>query len=154
MAWGSLKAQTDNGATEEGIVTGILTFDMLGNNPDFSWFHEGAAAYEPDAAAVAYLAQQLTNHDLVIFMGTWCEDSQRLIPQLYKILREIKYPAGQVQLYGLDRSKQSADGLHEAYKIEWVPTIIITQNGKELGRIVETVRESMEADLVGICRQQ
>ncbi len=153
MSFGSLKAQTEHNSADSAVITGALTFEMLESNPQCSWFREGVAAYTPDASKIEELARLLPEFDLVVFMGTWCSDSQRLIPQLYKTLLETGYPLDQIVLYGLDMSKQSEDGLHETHKIEWVPTIIVKQYGSEVGRITEIVQESIEADLLVICRQ-
>lgn len=153
MSFGSLKAQTEHGATDGHIITGVLTFGMLEADAGCAWFPEGVAAYTPDTSKIKELTRLLPEFDLVVFMGTWCSDSQRLIPQFYKTLLETGYPLDQVVLYGLDMSKRSEDGVHDTHKIEWVPTIIVKQYGSEVGRITETVQESVEADLAVICRQ-
>lgn len=153
MSFGILKAQTQSGTADSTIITGAVTFDRLEADSRCSWFPEGVSAYTPDTSKTVELTRLLPEFDLVVFMGTWCSDSQRLIPQLYKTLLETGYPLDQVLMYGLDMSKQSEDDLHETYKIEWVPTIIVKQYGSEVGRITETVRESVESDLAAICRQ-
>lgn len=153
IGFGPLKAQTEPNSEDSAVITGVLTFEMLESSPQCSWFREGTVAYTPDASKIEELSRLLPEFDLVVFMGTWCSDSHKLIPQLYKTLMETGYPSDQVMLYGLDMSKQSEDGLHETHKIEWVPTIIVKQYGSEVGRITETVEESIEGDLLVICRQ-
>jgi hypothetical protein len=51
-------------------------------------------------------------------------------------------------------SKKQASGLDiTAYDIERVPTFIIYKEGKEIGRIIETPVQSLEADLQKILLQ-
>jgi len=42
-----------------------------------------------------------------------------------------------ITLFGVDRKKQTTSNLSEAMNITRVPTILMFQNGKEIGRIVE-----------------
>lgn len=55
-----------------------------------------------------------------------------------------------ITLVLVDRSKKSGKGIEAPYNIEYVPTFIVLRNQKEIGRIVESVSKSMEADLLEI----
>ena len=57
-------------------------------------------------------------------------------------------------MYGVDRTKTTKDGAHEQYNVSKVPTIIILDKGVEKGRITETTRKSVDADLVNIIKGQ
>ena len=50
----------------------------------------------------------------------------------------------------MDRDKKSGEGIEKQYKIERVPTFIVLKNGVEVGRVVESVENSIEADLAAI----
>jgi thiol-disulfide isomerase/thioredoxin len=92
--------------------------------------------------------------DLLVFMGTWCEDSQRELPHFYKILDHLGIPESRLRVVALDnhpdRRKTSPDGAEQGWNIDYVPTFIFLKNGKELGRIVETPLASLERDMINI----
>ena len=139
----------ENGAV---VFKGQCSFADLQKEPSFSWFAKGEADYKPDTNAVAYLKQHLKDYELVILMGTWCDDSQNLLPKLHKALTDAGYPVASVKMYGVDRSKQTKYIEHKAYSLEKVPTIIVTKNNGEVGRIVENVKKNIETDLVQIIK--
>lgn len=133
----------------EVIYKGQCTFEDISNVTAFH-LAEKAAAYKPADAAMQLLQKDLKNYQLTIFLGTWCEDSHYLIPQLYKVLQVTGYPIEAITLYAVDRSKKAKNHEEETFAITNVPTIIVMQNGKETGRITETVKKSIEQDLSDI----
>jgi hypothetical protein len=52
----------------------------------------------------------------------------------------------------LDEQKQSPDGLEKKYKVSNVPTFIVLKDGEEKGRVVESVKVSLEKDLYELMR--
>lgn len=136
----------------ELVYTGQFTFTDLQREESFKWMQEGIETYQPATEAIGYLKGELSKYKLVVFMGTWCEDSHNLVPKLYKVLTEAGYPFEKLTLYGLDREKKGKGTEHEEYKVLFVPTIIVLSDGKEVGRITETVRKSVEADLSTIIK--
>ena len=135
------------------VYKGSFALDDLNLQPAFDWMKTGVAAYTPDAAALQYLKANLARYKLVVFMGTWCDDSQNLVPKLYKILKEAGYPVEQVTLYGVDRAKTTGTEIEQKYKVLFVPSIIVLDGDKEKGRITENVDKSVEADLRHILEQ-
>ena len=85
-----------------------------------------------------------------IGMGTWCEDSQREIPALQKILEAADYKEEQVEMIAMTHDKDTPQGLEEGYEIEYVPSIIFFKDGAEMNRIVEYPQETLEKDMVKI----
>ena len=92
-------------------------------------------AYTPQSQAVAELKKN-TNLQFIAFMGTWCDDSQFIIPKFYSLLDVAGFPQDKVTLIGVDRNKKTLSHLSEALNIINVPTIIVMNNGKEVGRVV------------------
>jgi len=139
---------------ESGAVVfkGQCSFADLSKESSFSWLKRGSDAYKPDTNAVKYLKKNFGNYEIVVFMGTWCEDSQNMIPKFYKLLQLIGYPMDKLTMYGVDRAKTAKYIEHKLYKIEKVPTIIVYKNHSELGRVVETVKKSIETDLINIIK--
>lgn len=129
------------------VFKGQTTFSDLLAETTFGWLERGADSYKPDSVQLQFLKKNLGNYELVVLMGTWCDDSHILLPQLYKILQLTGYPMGKYLMYGLDREKTSKYVEHKVYKVTRVPTIIVYKNHMEVGRIVESVEKSMEADL-------
>ena len=143
--------------TEEGVDPYLLgQIDRTGlEGPNYiQWFEENYDFYELDTEAVDQLKSQLGDYDLLVFLGTWCEDSQLQIPGFYKILDAIDYPEDQLTVVALseqdDLYKQSPQHEEAGLNIEFVPTIIVYEDDTELGRIEEFPMESLEKDLLNI----
>ena len=135
------------------VYRGAFTFADLQQQPAFGWLDTGITAYQPKTAAINALKDKLKDCTLLVFMGTWCSDSRDLVPRLYKVLEQAGYPTSQIQLYGMDRPKNSGTGAETTWKVTLVPTIIVLKGNKELGRITETARKSVEEDLAEIAGQ-
>ena len=139
---------------EEGekMLVGEIQPDYL-ETERFAWFEKECKAYNPDMEVIAQLKEALKGKELILFMGTWCEDSQREVPRLVDILLEADFD-GNTSFYAVSRDKDTPDGYEKGANIEYVPTIIILENGEELGRIVESTQESLEKDLLKIASGQ
>lgn len=120
----------------------------------FSWLSEQHSQYEPDAAVVKELKEKTRNVDVEIFMATWCHDSQREVPRVLKIIDVLGLDATELSIVTLDQNKQTPDGLAKAAKITNTPTFIFSRAGEEIGRIVETPRETLEEDMLKIISGQ
>ena len=134
-------------ATGFKVFQGLMTFDDIKKEPTFDWFQRNADAYKPDTTTLKYLKKNLPAYSIVVLMGTWCDDSQNLIPQLYAVLKLSGYPMAQYTMFGVNHHKEAKYVEHKLYKLEKVPTIILYKNHQEVGRIVENVQKSIEGDL-------
>ena len=131
------------------VITGTTDVQKLNDEKAYPWFATGCKDYTPDAATLKTLKENMpADATLLVFAGTWCSDTQYLLPKFYKTLDDAGISRDRVKLYLLDEQKQSPEQLEKQYQVVSVPTFIVLQNGKELGRIVETVQKSIEADLV------
>ena len=83
-------------------------------------------------------------------MGTWCSDSRREVPRFFKILDKLNYDQKNVTLICVDRKKAAQTGNVDKLKIELVPTLIFYKDNAEIGRIVESPKETLEKDLMKI----
>lgn len=111
-----------------------------------SW-REDYEAYEPAADDVRALAALQGPAVLDVYFGSWCSDSRRELPRLVKILDRAASPGLRVRFYGLDRSKKKPARLARRGSIERVPTLVLSAGGREIGRIVESPRSTLEHDL-------
>ena len=111
-----------------------------------SWERE-YDAYEPSAEDLSALAALKGPAVLDVYFGSWCSDSRRELPHLMKILDRASPPGLRVRFFGLDRSKKKPARLVRRGAIERVPTLVLSAGGREIGRIVESPRSTLEHDL-------
>src|SRR6185503_1269356 len=103
---------TKDTVTDGLIFNGPITFADLNNEPSFDWLKSGYDEYTPDASQLAYLRTNLSKYRMVVFMGTWCDDSHFLIPKLEKLLQLTGYPMQQYIMYGTARGKKTIGREH------------------------------------------
>lgn len=131
------------------MLVGTSTRARL-DDPAFPWFRKGYDAYKPAAAPLKIIKGQAPALHIEVFGGTWCDDTHDLLPKFYKVVDAVKISDSQITLHLVNRDKKTKDGTSEKYKIVNVPTYIVIKDGKEIGRIVESVKTSVEADLAAI----
>lgn len=124
-------------STGQTILQGIISEEILRNEAGFKWMHVNLSNYQHDATALTLLGKQKDSLHLLIFLGTWCEDSQEIIPKIFSLLDKANIPKEKISLLGVDRKKKTLGYLSESFQINRVPTIIILKNGIEKGRIIE-----------------
>lgn len=133
---------------QEVILTGEVKAQKLVT--ELEEFSEGYKSYQVDGPAIAPLAKVKTPTEIVVIIGTWCPDCHRETPRFIRIMEEANNANIKVTFIGVDRKKQDPQGLAAKYDFQRIPTFIIQQEGKEIGRIVERPTESLEKDLAKI----
>ncbi|TVZ53010.1 thioredoxin family protein [Dokdonia sp. Hel_I_53] len=142
---------TINNVIEEiPVLLGEFTRDTLEANPYNTWFIENYKAHSLDESSLLAVKENIKDVRVTVFMGSWCEDSQREVPAFFKILDEIDYGSDSVNLIMVSEDKEEPADLVKDKQITNVPTFIFTKDGEELGRIVEYPLESLEKDMVKI----
>jgi thiol-disulfide isomerase/thioredoxin len=142
--------------TEDGkMLLGHQLKDQFLKEPYSNWFVKERDEYALDQNAIKDLRKaKLSSYSLIVFMGTWCEDSHRDFPRLMRILDELKYPDGKLTIIAVNKKKESPTGDEGIYNIQKVPTIIVQKYGKEIGRIIEMPTTGyIERDLVDILKK-
>lgn len=132
------------------VFRGLVDFKALDAEPTFDWYDNGIAKYKPKKRYINTLKNELPKYSIVVVMGTWCGDSRDMLPKLHNVLEQSGYPMDKLAMYGVDRSKTTGHGQEKPYDIHFVPTVILFDGSKEIGRIIETVHKSVEADLAAI----
>jgi thiol-disulfide isomerase/thioredoxin len=99
---------------------------------------------ELDTDAVGKLATVPPGAEVVIYFGTWCGDSRREVPRLWRAFDEAGSLPFTVALHGVDEDKTAPPEVGLLY----VPTIIVRRDGVEVGRIVESAPEGVERELL------
>ncbi|MCU0423255.1 MAG: hypothetical protein MUC81_10630 [Bacteroidia bacterium] len=138
----TMHAQTDS----TQVLEGKLNRTQLEH---FSWFKKGYETYKPSTTILESLVK-MKSCSLVIVLGTWCSDSHELIPQLFKVMDMVGID--KFEIIGVDRKKKCSSVDITPLNIEYVPVILVFQQKKYKGRIVETTKESIEADLLAILK--
>lgn len=136
--------------TDKPLLRGQLTFDDIQNESTCAWLPRGTKSYEPNEDVISKLSSLLPNYKLVAFIGTWCEDTQNLLPAFYKTLLATNFDFNALSMYGVNREKMALNAEHKIYNISRVPTFIIMDRFREVGRITESITYSIEEDLLDL----
>lgn len=123
--------------TETVVMKGVINRALLEKEPAFTWMTENRKYGTADATAVKVFAEKKNLFSVLIFGGTWCHDTQNILPLFYRLVDKSGFPDNQITVVGVDRQKTAPKKLHTTWNITMVPTFIILQNGKEMGRVVE-----------------
>ncbi len=116
---------------------------------DYPSWKKGEESYQPQKDFINKLKKIKQKTTVKIFMATWCPDSKREVPHFFKIVKEAHLgPILKIEMWAVDRKKNSPNDIAKSYKIQYVPTFIFLRNGKEIGRIVESPKsEYLEKDI-------
>ncbi|WP_145861360.1 thioredoxin family protein [Pedobacter suwonensis] len=135
-----------NACTREGVTT----------FPEFKEMYDPLyEAYVPDAATMIELKKLIKNEKIKIVLGTWCGDSKANVPNFLKILDALQFKDKNVEIIAVDGNKKAENGILNGLDIVRVPTFIIfDKKGKELGRITEGPKTTLEGDLLAIYQKK
>lgn len=146
--------QEINSEGESPYLIGKIDKSGLRSDNYSQWFNQNFEDYQPDLNTLAQLSKLLNSFSIKVFLGTWCGDSKREVPRLYKILEACKFPDSQLEVIALsgkhDLYKQSPEQFEKNLNIHRVPTFIVYKSDKEINRIIEYPVESLEKDLLMI----
>ncbi|MGB1020657.1 MAG: hypothetical protein ACPGVF_06100 [Flavobacteriaceae bacterium] len=135
--------------TEKGepMLLGPINRANLADSIYAAWFKESYDFYripENWSNNLKIAAQDL---ELVIFMGTWCEDTQRELGGIFKLIDALEISEEQISMFALTEDKDSAEGFEKPYEIINIPTVIFKKEGVEINRIVELPVETLHEDI-------
>ena len=122
---------------KEKILKGLLKRSDIEADTSFKWFQEHYKLGKINSAALDAFKKNGSKFNIIVFGGTWCEDTQHLLPQFFRLTDESGYNEKHISLIGVDREKATLDNLSSAFNITNVPTFIVMKDGKEIGRVVE-----------------
>lgn len=113
-------------------------------------FNYGYLHYVPKTDAIETIRNWPSPFKVVVIFGDWCSDSKEHVPAFIKVMEEAGNPLGQVSYINVHRQKDQRAGQLGAWQITAVPTFIVLSGEKEIGRIAEAPKVSIEQDLAGI----
>lgn len=138
FAQAQYEVSIDKSRNNQKVLTGIINKYLVMNDSAFLWYGSNQKGYNvPDRGILTAMEKNKDRVNYIIFGGTWCEDTQNILPKFFKLQEQAGVPDSKITFFGVDPDKKSLGHIAEAMNITNVPTIIIMKDGKELGRIVE-----------------
>lgn len=122
---------------EVKVLRGLVNKYLIQNDSSFNWYSQSQSYYNPDTATLNAFERVKGKVQFVVFGGTWCEDTQFVLPKFFKIQEKSGTPDETITFFGVNRAKKSLGSIADAFNITLVPTIIVMKEGKEIGRVVE-----------------
>jgi thiol-disulfide isomerase/thioredoxin len=119
------------------VLRGLISRADIENDTAFSWFKKNYNLGKPDANTVTAFKQHNKDFKMLIFAGTWCPDTQNLLPEFYRLTDASGYADSNITVIGVDNAKTTFANMEKTFHVTDVPTFIVMKNGKEAGRVVE-----------------
>ena len=138
---------------ENMMLIGVINEEGLQNEEFIDWYQENYNDHILDTVTIKLIKPKLNELSIIVFMGTWCSDSQREVAALYKVLKKAEFDMNQLEVIALSQEKETPNHLEKGFNIEYVPTIIFYKNKKEMGRYVEFAQDTLEKDILAILNQ-
>ena len=131
------------------ILVGQISYAQMTQYTE-AWFDKEYDLYRVNAERLAQIKPLLKDKRVVLLMGTWCEDSQREVPGMIKILNEAGYNTAEMEIIAVDEDKKTVEGLEKNYDLTYIPALIFFDGEKEINRIVEFPINTLEQDILDI----
>ena len=131
------------------ILVGKISYAQM-TQYSAAWFDKEYDLYKVNAERLAQIKPLLKDKRVVLLMGTWCEDSQREVPGMMKILNEGGYNTAEMEIIAVDEDKRTKADLEKDYNLAYVPALIFFDEDKEMNRIVEFPINTLEQDILDI----
>lgn len=142
----------DEDGTEK-LLGKISTSDLTKNSFN-KWYTANYDHYQVHDKIVSQLKDSLKGYTIKAFFGSWCGDSKKELPPFLKVLEKAHFPIKNLEIFALDNQpstyKQSPNHDEKGLNIHRVPTFIFYKDGKEINRIVEHPKETIERDIRNI----
>ena len=135
FAQSSVEISRDHNGSK--VLKGFISKKDLVTDTAFSWFVQNQKSFTPNPDVVKQYAANKDSINIIVFGGTWCDDTKHLLPNFIATTDAAGFPANHITIIGVDRDKKTLFNLAEAFNIINVPTFIAMKNGKEIGRVVE-----------------
>lgn len=135
-------------------ICGEFPLDYLEHDSNFKiWFNKHYSELKLPEKKLR-LKSKLKNTTVDIYLGTWCGDSKKWVPQFIKLWEHLGLKRSQLRLIGLygdeERYKTSLNGEEQGKQIHRVPVFIFKSNNVEYARIVESPANDLITDVAQI----
>ena len=119
------------------VLRGLISRADIEGDTAFGWFRKNYNLGKPDAKTVTAFKEHAKDFRMLIFAGTWCPDTQNLLPEFYRLTDASGYADSNITMIGVDHAKTTLEHMEKTFKVTEVPTFIVMKDGKEVGRVVE-----------------
>ena len=137
-------------AESSDLLIGEIQLEDLQQPAFTSWFEGNHKGYNPDPDVMEQLRPLMDDVSIMLFMGTWCHDSQREVPRLMKLLQLVEFNASNLRIISLSTNKTSPSGIEQVFNIKRTPTIVLFHEDTDIGRVVERPQTTLEQDMFAI----
>ena len=146
--------QTYINSSGDKHLAGKFDLNILRTDTTYrNWFEQNMKAFQLSRKNTEW-KKNLVNTEVEIYLGTWCGDSKRWVPQFVRLWNELGLDENQLKftaLYdGEEKYKQGPNGEEKGLLIHRVPTFIFKKEDTEYARLVESPVNDLETDLAQI----
>jgi thiol-disulfide isomerase/thioredoxin len=106
--------------------------------------------YVPKSDPIQAIHNYPGTAEIKVVFGDWCKDSKKHVPAFIKSMEFADNKNIKITYINVSRDKKEPAELLAGLNIENIPAFIVYANGKEIGRIVETPKVSVEQDLADL----
>lgn len=133
----------------ENILLGEINRNDLLTDDFISWYTDNYNNLKLDSSNISTIKNNISANDaIIVVLGTWCIDSKREIPHLFKILDTVGFDYKKINIIAVDLGKKAGNIDIKNLDIIRIPTIIYMRDNNEIGRIIEKPVVSLEEDLI------
>ena len=147
-----LLVETVKATSGEMILQGPINMTNLKTSPITPWFNLEYDRINIDPKWIKKIQPFLKGVKIKVFMGTWCQDSQRELPHFFKLLNALEFDQNHLKMYAMSEEKTTPKNFEKGLGIYNIPTIIFLKNEKEMNRFVEFPVNSLESDIEKIVK--
>src|SRR5436853_2790626 len=87
------------------ILNGIVSKYILVNDTSFEWYASSQKIYTPPPDVLNAMENAKGKVQFVIFGGTWCEDTQFVLPKFFKLQELSGFPDNAISFFAVNRAK-------------------------------------------------
>jgi len=138
---------------KKNMYVGIGDKSVFKDTSFSTWYGAEYDMYELDKKELEKITpEKLKDVKITIVLGTWCGDTKREIPRFMKILEAVKFDEMNLTMIFVDREKKSPSGDISQLGAKNIPAIILYRGEKELGRIIEAPKDTLEKDFTDLLK--
>jgi thiol-disulfide isomerase/thioredoxin len=129
-------------------LIGETTIDKILNHSPA--YQHAMDMHQPSTGAFQFLSQYKKPTNIIIAFGTWCQHCKKIVPTIMKTISECNNSNLDCSFIGISKDFDQPAEFLRKNKVKTLPSVIVFQEGKEIGRITGNPKVSMEDDLVAI----
>ena len=96
------------------ILKGIINKNDIATNAAFAgWYSGNQTTYNPDTSITNTMTTSKNKVQYVVFGGTWCEDTQSILPKFFKLQEQSGVSENNISLYAVDRNKKTLGNIED-----------------------------------------